>query len=218
MADTRRTIAELLALLADNTTGDISPQDMRDVLVSLGSTLLALEDPGWEDLTAPLTTVKVAGANQPTWTAFLGAGGLFQWAFTKGDEIFIVLHSPHKMDPNTKFYPHVHWTTDGVDTGVVAWDIEYSIAQGHDQEGFQPATTFTISEAASGSAWQHMITEASEGQAITIVEPDTLIIVRLERNNTATDTCSDVVFGLEFDLHYQVDRIATLNKAPDFYA
>lgn len=35
MTDTIRTKAELLALLADNTTGDITPQDIRDMLVSL---------------------------------------------------------------------------------------------------------------------------------------------------------------------------------------
>ena len=35
MPDTRRTLAALQALLADNTTQDISPQDLRDVLISL---------------------------------------------------------------------------------------------------------------------------------------------------------------------------------------
>lgn len=35
MADTIRTTAALIALLTDNTTGDISPQDMRDLLVSV---------------------------------------------------------------------------------------------------------------------------------------------------------------------------------------
>lgn len=35
MADTRRTLAALQALLADNTAGDISAQDIRDMLVSL---------------------------------------------------------------------------------------------------------------------------------------------------------------------------------------
>ena len=34
MADTPRSLSDLLVLLADNTTGDISPQDTRDVLVS----------------------------------------------------------------------------------------------------------------------------------------------------------------------------------------
>jgi len=35
MADTQRSLAALLVLLADNATGDISPQDVRDMLVSL---------------------------------------------------------------------------------------------------------------------------------------------------------------------------------------
>jgi hypothetical protein len=34
MTDTVRTQSEILALLADNTTGDISPQDIRDMVVS----------------------------------------------------------------------------------------------------------------------------------------------------------------------------------------
>lgn len=38
MADTVRTKAAILALLADNTTGDISPQDMRDFVVSIYGT------------------------------------------------------------------------------------------------------------------------------------------------------------------------------------
>lgn len=35
MVDTVRTLAQLQALLADNATGDISPQDLRDFLVSV---------------------------------------------------------------------------------------------------------------------------------------------------------------------------------------
>lgn len=35
MADTKRTLAALTALLADNTAGDISAQDLRDLLVSV---------------------------------------------------------------------------------------------------------------------------------------------------------------------------------------
>ncbi len=35
MADTLRTLSALLALLADNTSGAISPQDLRDFLVSV---------------------------------------------------------------------------------------------------------------------------------------------------------------------------------------
>lgn len=37
MADTRRVLSALLALFADNTAGNISPQDMRDLAVSVVS-------------------------------------------------------------------------------------------------------------------------------------------------------------------------------------
>jgi len=37
MADTIRTIAQILALYADNTSGDISPQDARDMIVTFES-------------------------------------------------------------------------------------------------------------------------------------------------------------------------------------
>ena len=36
MADTIRTVTEVLALFADNTTGGISAQDLRDFVVSIG--------------------------------------------------------------------------------------------------------------------------------------------------------------------------------------
>lgn len=38
MADTVRTLAALQTLLADNANGDISPQDLRDMLISLANT------------------------------------------------------------------------------------------------------------------------------------------------------------------------------------
>ena len=43
MADTQRTEAAILALLADNSTGDISPQDMRDAIVSMKKMMFNLE-------------------------------------------------------------------------------------------------------------------------------------------------------------------------------
>lgn len=51
MSDTPRSLAELLALAADNTSGNISAQDLRDCLVSLYPSRGALEMYG-----APVTT------------------------------------------------------------------------------------------------------------------------------------------------------------------
>jgi len=56
MADTRRTLAALQALLADNATGDISPQDLRDFLVSAAPAYGALYVSS-----AAATTISVQG-------------------------------------------------------------------------------------------------------------------------------------------------------------
>ena len=70
MADTIRAISSLQALLADNTTGDISPQDLRDMLVSLGNMYQEQYTTGWEDMVAPMNSVKLAGVSDPTFAAF----------------------------------------------------------------------------------------------------------------------------------------------------
>lgn len=69
MVDTVRTYAALQALLADNTTGDISPQDVRDVLLSSLTLFpdhpatLNAADVYWSGSdAAAMTTVTVTGA------------------------------------------------------------------------------------------------------------------------------------------------------------
>lgn len=47
MADTKRTRTEVLTLLADNVTGQISAQDMRDTIVSLMPEELAYPNDNW---------------------------------------------------------------------------------------------------------------------------------------------------------------------------
>ena len=63
MADTERSKSALLTLLADNTVGAISPQDLRDVLVSLinpfGS--FYVSSPAGTSITQAGTYVKAAG-------------------------------------------------------------------------------------------------------------------------------------------------------------
>jgi hypothetical protein len=63
MADTRRTLAEILVLLADNTAGLISPQDIRDAVKSLAPTH------GGFYISSAVETV-IAGVD--TWTKLLG--------------------------------------------------------------------------------------------------------------------------------------------------
>ena len=169
---------------------------------------------GWQDLIVPITSTKSAGVNQPTGTAFgPGSPTIYQFAFTNGDEVFGAIHIPHDIKPNTLMYPHVHWTTNGTSTAQVDWTFTYTVAKGHNQEAFPAETSITLSENASGIAWQHMVTEASDAQAFEAPEIDSLIAFRLHRSS-ATNT--DTVFALALDLHYQSDGMLTTTKSPEF--
>jgi hypothetical protein len=217
MVDTIRTISELQTLLADNTVGDISAQHMRDLLVSVSNMYEEMYTVGWEDMVAPMSAVKLAGVSDPSFTLFqpTGTGGLRAYQFAKGDEVYFTFHTLHNVKPNSTAYFHVHWAVDSTSTGTCAWDFEWSLAKGHNQQSFPALTTRTISQAGSGTAFQHMVTEDTTG--ITIPEPDCMLIMRMERNNTATDNITGNVFGFQVDFHYQTDRNSTKNRTPNFY-
>lgn len=215
MADTIRTLAALQALLADNSSNDISPQDLRDAIYSLHNAyqVMGAAD-GWKDLKTDLLATP-GGGTAPTLTAFGPSGNLKALAFTNGDEVFFTFHTPHDIKAGSTMYPHVHWTTSGTSTAVVNWQLDYSLAIGHNQVGgdFPAPSTINLAEAASGTAWRHMVTE--DGTGITAPEPDSLIVCRLVRSSA---TNGDTVFGMNVDWHYQTDRHATKNRTPDFNA
>ncbi len=63
MADTERTLAELQALFADNTSANISPQDLRDFLVTMRDPHggYSIDTPAATTIAVPGTYVKLAG-------------------------------------------------------------------------------------------------------------------------------------------------------------
>lgn len=75
MVDTVRTLAALQALLPDNTSGDISPQDIRDFLVSVyppnGLGLIYTADPGY----GSNATVNIV-ANACRYMRVIGSGAI----------------------------------------------------------------------------------------------------------------------------------------------
>jgi hypothetical protein len=172
----------------------------------------------WTDYLTPIGTGKVPPAAAPTWTAFGPSGNIFAYAFAEGDYIFVGgFHINHDIKRGSKVYPHVHWTTDGTSTGLVEWEIEFTYCKGHNQEAFPAPTVVTVGSAASGTAWQHMISEVVTGDAFDAPEVDSIVLMRIKRNSTSP-TNEDAVYGLFVDMHVQIERSGTLNKAPDFYS
>jgi len=177
-----------------------------------------LNNDNWFDNLTALTSGKVGAANAPTWTAIGPTGTNFAWAFGLNDYIQTAgFHINHDIKRGSKIYPHVHWTTNGTSTATVKWELSFTYAQGHNQAAFPADTVVTVEEAASGTAWQHMITEVDTADAFDAPEVDSLVLMRVRRvTNGGTDN-ANTVFGLFVDLHYQMDTQGTPQKAPDFY-
>lgn len=177
---------------------------------------------GWRDLTTEIK-VKGTGNNNPSWIQF--REGIYAHGFEAGKmmECWANFHVDHDYALGTKLYPHVHWSPKSTLGGTVRWGFEFTVAKGHGQGAtsvFGPTSIVYVTHdlTTGGHQYEHMVTEVSEIQAVpaTLVEPDTLIMMRVFRDG-ANDTHADTVAGFTVDLHYQTERIATLNKAPDFF-
>ena len=184
---------------------------------------IANPDPGevlFADMLAPVGSASVPPSSAPT-TANFGPAHTPQrreWSFAVNEYVFIQpFHVNHDIKPNGRAYLHVHWSTNGTNTGLVAWQLTFMRALGHNQANFVAPAVVTLEQAGAGTAWRHMIVEAAEVDVLTLSEPDELIIVTLRRVAPSVGSNTDTVFGLMVDLHYELDRRGTPNKAPNFY-
>ena len=174
------------------------------------------EEYGWKDMTADLNSGKAVGATAPNWVEI--RNGMYAYEFAKGDEIWITFHPNHDVIPGTLYYPHVHWTTNSTsDTGAVIWGMDIMQAEGFDTDTFPAPTTIEMTYTfTANKQYAHLITEASDAQALTMPDVDSLILVRIYRKNDAADTFAGSVFGLTADIHYRSGKFATKGKRPDF--
>ena len=219
MADTERTLAALATLLADNSSGDISAQDLRDLLISVGNGKTAQNSVGWKDNVMPLNAAGVPVSNAPTMTSFGSSGIREELAFAVNDYCFIsAFHINHDIAINGDCYLHVHWSSNGTDTNPVKWQFDIMRALGHQQAAYSAPASITVSQNAQGTAWYHMIAEVAIGDKLTLTEPDELILVTLKRITNGATENTDTIFGMTVDMHYESDRDSTLNKAPNFYS
>lgn len=173
---------------------------------------------GWKDLTSAISSARVPPSNAPTADTFGPVGVRQEFRFAVGNYIFIQpFHTNHDIVPNGKAYLHVHWSTNGVNVQPVRWKMDILRAKGHSQAAFENITPIEVEQSPMGIAWSHIVTEASDAQAIQMTEPDELLLVTLTRITNGGTENTDKVFGLTVDFHYESDRDTTPRKSPNFY-
>jgi len=184
----------------------------------------AAPDWGWHDLVGNIHYDVETAATLPPYVAYVGSIKARQ--FSVGDEGFLELHLPHDYAAGTDLFVHPHWSHNSltVTTGAPTFIIEGTYAKGHNQAAFGAPVSVTITEAASTTRYQHMVTESQLSNAggtgglldTGILEPDGMFLFRITL--TANTMDGGALPFLHFvDIHYQSTNVATKQKSPSFY-
>jgi hypothetical protein len=163
----------------------------------------------WEDLRIPGTSTQL-GASAPDLGAFLGSGNILVPRFDGNattEQVFFTAQLPHSYKEGTNITPHIHWTPTDTNSGNVHWQLEYSWA--NIGSAFSAPTTITVTDAASGTAWDHQVAgfSAISGTGKTI---SSMLSCRLFRDPTdAADTYAYDAAFLEIDFHFEGDTVGS---------
>jgi hypothetical protein len=168
----------------------------------------------YNDIQFAISSGKVAAANAPTWTAFVG--NLYEYAFALNDYIDCGSQEvPHGYLEGSDMEIHVHWATNGLDTTdrFVRWQIEYTIANMASVAPFSVFTSTTTVFAdttipANTTSRSHIYTSIATipGTGIKIGAQIKLRIRRLAASSTAPTSNP---FALQVGIHYQQDTIGS---------
>jgi hypothetical protein len=174
----------------------------------------------WKDEKASFVVKSTSGLNNPTWDEYLpGFEGLI-FSASKMNQVWVDFHFDHDIAINTKVYPHVHWMPLAATAGRVRWGFLYIIAKGHSQSAFPTQGTLIYVDHVIPADFQyrHVVTEIPDPSGIlsSEIEPDSVIKMRVFRDGV-NDTYTGNVHAWQADIHHQVARIGTVNRAPNFY-
>ena len=173
---------------------------------------LSLE-PNWTDLRVPVTSTKLGGSKDPTFSKITddGAGsqGVFSYVFSANQEqeLYFVTQLPHGWKLESEIDIHVHWSPTTTGAGNVRWGVEYSIT---DANVALSGTTLAAVTTATGGVANKNITTDIVHIDMTGFDLSALIIARIYREaGHAEDTYSDVAALFEIDFHYQQDSLGS---------
>jgi hypothetical protein len=180
----------------------------RDIAGIVTSMLRDDEHPvGWDDVRSPANGIKVPTTNPATWS-----DAEVCWSFSKS-AINVVggqLQMPHRWKEGSTISPHAHCfvpVTAAAPNNTIRLVLRYkfvTIGEAVPAAWTSDPVTVTV----DGSlARKHVIFEFSD-----ITEPSkklsSMFIWELERtgNDAANDKYDDVMYLMEFDIHYQSDN------------
>lgn len=164
--------------------------------------------PVWDDLRAPATGINPAGSATPPTVDTNHPGLLFDQTST--NIVSVAFQMPHTWIEGSIIRPHIHWTPVNTNTGNVYWRLEYQVL--NPGQAIGAYTTVNILDAGDGVADAHQLVDFGDvtmtGKLISC-----MVLCRLSRiGGDGTDTYNANARLLEFDIHYQVDGMGSIQE------
>lgn len=177
----------------------------------------------FDDILGPVI-IQSTGPTAPNWTTYQGQQMAHE--FSVNDECQHTFHIPHEYVAGTDVFAHIHWSHNSatITTGAPTFTYYASYAKGHNQAAFSADVTGTISENASLTQYQQMVTEVQLSAATPgasqidsdNLEPDGIIMFHTVLTANTMDGGA-LPFIHHIDLHFQTTGIGTKSKTPNFY-
>lgn len=200
--------------------GIMTPGECNDFTDMLRNLLVTELNPVFDDYLVPGLTLRL-GADAPGLTEL--RDGMFLNAFAGTgvtvEQAFFEIHILHGIRANTTPTFHIHWThNNATPSGNVKWFVDYTIAKGYGASTYAAPTTLSVVQAA-GAQYEHSITDDDEMPVSSSeFEPDAVLIGRIYRDPAdSEDTFEDDAFLIDVDLHYQRDKIGTIERNRPFH-
>jgi hypothetical protein len=161
----------------------------------------------YNDLRTSGLAVRTQGSSDPTLNTYLGNLRLYEFSASTMNEVFITIQMPHGYKEGSNIEPHVHFSPNGTSGGNTRWGLEYTWTN---MDGTFGAPTTVYVDATTGTT-QHAHKYGSFGSISgTGKTISSVLVCRLFRDAAnAADTNTNGSFLLEFDVHYEQDRIGS---------
>lgn len=176
-----------------------------------------LTRPIWEDLRFPATGINPPGQAsdpdiEPVWV-----GGPRTLAFGgAGTEVVICnVQMPHAWKVGTDLYPHIHVTQGSATaTNDVVWRLDAWIAPINGAFSETADYSQTVTNTLDGVARKHeMISFPAIDMSGAANESSMLLVYLARLGGNTGDTSSADIYMLEFDIHYQVEKMGEEQNA-----
>ena len=188
-----------------------------EAIVSITATVrgLTTHTPVWKDIIGSFSANEGTGYLTPDLKTLSGEVETFMFRDDLKEALSIRFAIPHDIGVGLDMFPHIRWSPNSDDTGVVRWGIEYMVAETVTGV-FKDSVTIYLEQAGEGTLNKMQVIEAIA--AIPAMTPNTLIVGRIFRDAThVNDTFIGDASLHAGCIHYQANVIGTPIRANDFY-